>query len=275
MGLFATAAGGKIAISTAGEARAQEWLKSVDGPSGSCFEPAAAAAAASDGFATAAAAVAATPVACGAIGAAPPPVYAMHRPSGPGAFKRPRRSVGAPSAAQAGAAAAAAAPSAASSTVPMAPAQAGGGELGAAQSHRRPLAPTDASLRAARPGHRPPTTANSAPRAGGFRAPRQLPKPAAGRTAAGAELTSGHQLTSGNHAEPHHAKPRVESAPAGAAGSWTTRARRRCCTRRAAGTPAAATCEVRGRQSRRAGAAEACGKTLSPREEKVRERRDV
>mmetsp|Transcript_23379 Transcript_23379/g.74900 ORF Transcript_23379/g.74900 Transcript_23379/m.74900 type:complete len:227 (+) Transcript_23379:2-682(+) len=144
----------------------------------------------------------------------------MHRPSGPGAFKRPRRSVGAPSAAQAGAAAAAAAPSAASSTVPMAPAQAGGGELGAAQSHRRPLAPTDASLRAARPGHRPPTTANSAPRAGGFRAPRQLPKPAAGRTAAGAELTSGHQLTSGNHAEPHHAKPRVESAPALSRAAW-------------------------------------------------------
>ena len=46
MGLFATAAGGKIAISTTGEARAQEWLKSVDGPSSSCFEPAAAAAAA-------------------------------------------------------------------------------------------------------------------------------------------------------------------------------------------------------------------------------------
>ena len=159
MGLFATAAGGKIAISTAGEARAQEWLKSVDGPSSSCFEPAAAAAA--SGFATAAAAVAATPVACGAIGAAPPPVYAMHRPSGPGSFKRPRRSVGAPSAAQASAAAAAAAPSAASSTAPMAPAQAGGGELGAAQSHRRPLAPTDASLRAARRG---PGTATAARR---------------------------------------------------------------------------------------------------------------
>jgi len=204
--MFSSGGGKKLKLSAATLERGRAWMDTFESEAAGQDTGKPGCSAAAGGFETAHSAVTASAVPCGALGAAPPPLRALHKPAGPGGFKRPRPTCGVGGPNCGGAAEASAPPPDAGSVAalgagpaqPQARATAGGSgttpriasgvmspAMGAPRvppagpahpPQQQAAATTPARPREGLPAARTPQMNPSGQR-GGFRAPRQAPKP--------------------------------------------------------------------------------------------------
>jgi hypothetical protein len=92
--MFQSGGGQRIELSAAAKERGRAWMDNLEDVAAAHKTFQCGCSASTGGFETAHSAVSAAAVACGASGAAPPPIRPLHKPGGPGGFKRPRPKCG-------------------------------------------------------------------------------------------------------------------------------------------------------------------------------------
>lgn len=88
--MFQSGGGHRIELSAAAKERGRAWMDTLEDGATTHDAFHCGCSVSTGGFETAHSAVSASAVACGASGAAPPPIRPLHKPGGPGGFKRPR-----------------------------------------------------------------------------------------------------------------------------------------------------------------------------------------